>query len=98
MLQAGIWLICMAAAAFRITDCQGVIFRQVIQGGFQSDIWSLSFTNPGGLFGSTMTMAFALTCITGTAIAGRPYTTACSPNRITFPGAVGRECGHIVLP
>src|SRR5215213_4732038 len=29
----------------------------------------------------------AWTCVTGTAKAGRPYTTACSPNRMILPGA-----------
>lgn len=31
--------------------------------------------------------AVARICETGAAMAGRPYTTACSPNKITFPGA-----------
>ena len=39
----------------------------------------------------------ACTCVTGTASAGRPYTTACSPNRMILPGADGgcsREIEH----
>jgi len=35
----------------------------------------------------SLTVAVACTCVTGTASAGRPYTTACSPNRMSLPGA-----------
>ena len=41
-----------------------------------------------------LTVAVACTWVTGTANAGRPYTTACSPNRMILPGA--RVGGHIV--
>ncbi len=35
----------------------------------------------------SLTVAVAWTWVTGTARAGRPYTTACSPNRMILPGA-----------
>jgi hypothetical protein len=31
--------------------------------------------------------------MTGTAIAGKPYTTACSPNKMIFPGAFEKIAG-----
>jgi len=48
---------------------------------------------PAGKYGSGNMKAFAETCVTGTAIAGRPYTTACSPNNMIFPGAEAEIAG-----
>lgn len=39
----------------------------------------------------SLTVAVACTCVTGTARAGRPYTTACSPKSMILPGAEAEE-------
>jgi hypothetical protein len=48
-----------------------------------SSAWIVTPGRPG----LSTTTALACTCVTGTAMAGRPYTTACSPNKIALPGA-----------